>query len=509
MSGEKMVRAEREVAASDVPLATDPLDVLDTPSAGGKVIRGGALRAASYGAGLLLTVAAAAVMTRHLGVTDWGRYVTVLSLLAIVGSLSEAGMATIGVREYSVLHGAERDRMMRNFLGLRLAVAVVGVAAAVIFALVAGYDGVLVIGTLVAGLGLILNAFQQTISVPLSASLRLGWVSALDFLRQAAFVVLVFLLVAVGAGLFPFLVVALPVAALVLVATVPLIRGQAPLWPAFQLSEWAKVLRVTAAYAAASAVGTIYVSVTVILISLVGSQSETGYYSASFRVVSVLAVVPLLVVGAAFPVLARAARDDTGRHDYARERLVEVSLIVGVWMALSLFFGAGVAIRVIGGADFEPSVHVLQIQAFMMIGTFVAVALGFVLLSLRLHTELLLANLLALSTSIVLTIAFVPSMGAQGAAVATVVGEIGLALAYALALLRRRSGSLPLGIIPRVGLAAVLTLALILVPGLDDIPLVLAGTAVYFLTLAITGSIPRELPEALLAWRAGPPGSKP
>jgi len=85
MSGEKMLRAEREAAASDVPPASDPVDVLDTPSAGGKVIRGGVLRGGGYVAGLALAVVGAALMTRHLGVVDWGRYVTVLSLVSIVG----------------------------------------------------------------------------------------------------------------------------------------------------------------------------------------------------------------------------------------------------------------------------------------------------------------------------------------------------------------------------------------------------------------------------------------
>lgn len=501
MTGDERLRAEREVAASDVPRAADPVDVLDTPTAGGKVIRGGVLRGVGYAAGLLLAIVAAALMTRHLGVVDWGRYVTVLSLVSIVGALSEAGMSAIGVREYSVLSGEERDRMMRNLLGLRLTITVVGIAAAVVFAVAAGYERVLVLGTLVAGLGLLFNSMQQTVSVPLSASLRLGWVSALDFLRQLAWFALVVSLIAAGAGLFPLVVASAPAAALMLAVTMPLVRGQVPFRPAFQPREWWRVLRVTVAYAAASAVGTIYVSITVILISLVGTSRETGYYSASFRVVAVLAVLPLLVVGSAFPVLARAARDDSERHDYARGRLLEVSLIVGAWMAVALSLGARIAIDVIGGKHFAPSVHVLRIQAFMLIGTFVAIALGFVLLSLRLHLALLLANALALGTSIVLTVALVPSLGARGAAIATVVGEIGLAVAYAVALLRRAPGSMPLRVVPPVALASGLALALALIPGLRGIPLVLAATVVYFGTLAVTRSIPPELPEALLAWR--------
>ena len=46
--------------------------ILDTPHAGGKIIRGSVLRAGGYAAGLALSILAAALMTRHLGVTRWG-----------------------------------------------------------------------------------------------------------------------------------------------------------------------------------------------------------------------------------------------------------------------------------------------------------------------------------------------------------------------------------------------------------------------------------------------------
>jgi len=58
--------------------------VLDTPDAGPAAIRGAGLRVVSYGAGTLLSVGSAALLFRHLGVSDSGRYVTVLSLVTIV-----------------------------------------------------------------------------------------------------------------------------------------------------------------------------------------------------------------------------------------------------------------------------------------------------------------------------------------------------------------------------------------------------------------------------------------
>ena len=64
--------------------------------------RGALARAAGYAAGQALSVGAAALLFRHLGVVDAGRYVTVLSLVAVVQGLADAGLNTLGTRELAV-----------------------------------------------------------------------------------------------------------------------------------------------------------------------------------------------------------------------------------------------------------------------------------------------------------------------------------------------------------------------------------------------------------------------
>jgi O-antigen/teichoic acid export membrane protein len=287
------------------------------------------------------------------------------------------------------------------------------------------------------------------------------------------------------------------VAIVVLAANVVLVRRQVPLRPAFERAEWSRVVRLSVTYAAATAVGTIYLLITVVLTSLVGTSQETGYYGISFRIFLVVVNIPVLVVTSALPVLARAARDDRKRLSYALQRLLEIGAVLGVWIALVLVFGAEFAIKVVGGPKYAPAVGVLQIQGVAIIGTFIAFTLGFVLLSLGESRALLIANALALALSIALTLALVPAIGAKGAAIATVAGEFGLALLYGIALFGRRLVSGVSGrFVGPVALAAAPAAALALIPGLHDIPLVVASTAVYFVVLAALGGIPAELRAA-------------
>src|SRR6185437_3262098 len=105
--------------------------------------------------------------------------------------------------------------------------------------------------------------------------------------------------------------------------TLGLVRGTVPLWAAFSWEGWKPLLRMIAPYATAVAVSSIYVYLAAVVMSLVASDVEVGLFSAAFRVFIVIGGIPLLLVGSAFPILARAARDEAAVRDLgARRRLV-------------------------------------------------------------------------------------------------------------------------------------------------------------------------------------------
>jgi O-antigen/teichoic acid export membrane protein len=472
-----------------------PADVLDTTQAGPLVIRGGVLRIAAYAAGTGLTVLSAAVLIRYLGSSDFGRYVTIMSLVTIVGAVTEAGMTNLGVREYATL-GERRDELMRVLLGLRLALTAVGVVFAVAFAVVAGYGGDLVVATALAGAGLFFGVLQATYTVPLSTHLLVGRVSALELAKQVLTVIIIVALVAAGAGLVPLLAVPLPVGLILAVATAWMVRHRMPLLPGADAREWARLLRITASFALATAVGTIYIYLAVVMLSLVSTDAETGQFGAAFRVFIVLAAVPGLLVTTAFPLLARAARDDRERLRYALQRLFDTSLVLGSAFALATVIGAPVAIDVVAGDEFEPAVDVLRVQGVAMLASFLLATWGFALISLHLHRELLLANLGALVVSATLVLVLGSTEGAQGAAWATLAGESVLAAGYLVGLAHGRRDLLPSPrTLPRVAIAAAGGAA-IGFTGLPALPTALAALVV-FTALALWL---RAVPAELIAW---------
>src|SRR2546421_4957393 len=137
------------------PVAGDPYAVGE---AGGRVIRGGAVRVAGALAGVLAGAISAPLVVRHLGVTDYGRYLTVTSVIFVITALSEGGLANVAVRLFSVGDASERRSLVSNLTGLRLVLGAIGALAAVGFGLIAGYERILVVGLALGAAGYILSA---------------------------------------------------------------------------------------------------------------------------------------------------------------------------------------------------------------------------------------------------------------------------------------------------------------------------------------------------------------
>ena len=102
------------------------VDPLDSPDAGARVIRGGVIRGIAYAVNILLITATVPLMTRHLGVVDFGRFVTASSIVMIVAGVTEFGLTGVATREYALADAAARRRLLGNVIGLRTLATLLG-----------------------------------------------------------------------------------------------------------------------------------------------------------------------------------------------------------------------------------------------------------------------------------------------------------------------------------------------------------------------------------------------
>jgi O-antigen/teichoic acid export membrane protein len=473
-------------------LTTPEHDVLATSEAGPAAVRGGALRVVGYIVASLLALASGALMFRHLGVVDTGRYTTALSIVALVATSSDLGLTAIGIRELSVRTGEARELMARTLLGLRLVIVTTGILLVDVFVLLS-YGSQLAVGVLLAGVALVFQVWQGTLAIPLMVELRLGWTTLFEVLRQLLTSIVIIAFVVGGAGLLAFLASPIPASLAVLGLTMVKFRGRIPMRVRFDFRSWRELLAPIISFGVAVAASALYFRVAILLVSALASGRQLGYFSLSFNVVAALFSIPGLVVAAAFPIFSRAAREDHGRLAYAIERVFEVSLIVGTWMSLAIALGARFAIEVVGGPKFAPAAGVLAIQGISVGAAFVGSVWGFGMLSLGRHRAILLFNLTNLVLIIVAASILSSLDGARGAAIAASGVEVTAAIVGLRMLAHNRPHLHPsLRVLPRVILALAVAATPVLIPFSEPARVALSGV-LYLIALVILRALPTEL----------------
>jgi O-antigen/teichoic acid export membrane protein len=473
-------------------------DVLHTPEAGPKVIRGGVLRFGGYAAGVVLGAGASVFLLRHLGVEEFGRYVTVMSLVAIVSGVTDAGLTVVGSRELAVRPaGLERERLVANILAIRLLLTPVGVLLATAFALVAGYEDRLVLGTLLAGAGVILVNAQASMTLPLTVELKNGRVTVAELVKQVVTLAGIVVLSIAGATLLPFFAVQILVGVVVLAIT-PLLLGRRGLVrPRLDRAEIGPLVRQATPVAAAFVLGILYFRVLVIMTSLLSNERETGLFATSFRILELLAGIPLLLAGVVLPVAAAAAASDRERLAYVMQRITEAALLGAVGLSIAVAIGAEPVIVILGGEAYRDAGPILSIQAFALIGIFLSQAFTVGLLATRLQKEIALTSALGLVSILVFGLVLIPLFDSAGAAAAAVAADLLLAVLTGVALRRAGPGGrIDFSFAPKVLVAALAAGAVALIPGVPALALAVIAALVYAGVAYAIGAVPTEIAHA-------------
>jgi O-antigen/teichoic acid export membrane protein len=469
------------------------VDLLDAP-VGQAVVRGGALRGGVYLVGIGLSLVSVPLMTRYLGAVDYGRVLAVFALVAVAGAVTDGGLTTVGVREYSVRPSGEQRVVLRAILGLRMVLTLAGIAGAWLFATAVGYPAVLVGGTLLAGAGLLAGNVQKVLTVPLAASLRLGTMASLNLFEQVALLAFVLLLVIGHAGMLPFFTIYLVSGLAALVATVAVV-GRTPS-PAFDLSTWRMLWRDMLPYGAATAISAM--GVVLIAMPLLGTDLDVGYFAIAARVITVLLGVWVVMSASTLPVLARSARDDHDRLRYVLGRTIHAAFVFGAGVSVLTLVGADLAIRLLAGPEFEPAAEALQILApTLAVGCLVTVW-TLALLALRRAGWVLAVNIAVLVVTLALALLLVPAHGSNGAAIAVLVGQMLSVPGFAVGLARSDLG---LGEQWRLLSAVVLAAGLAVLAGMflpaPALIAIVVAAGLYVGVLLLLGAIPPELRDLL------------
>jgi O-antigen/teichoic acid export membrane protein len=246
-------------------------------------------------------------------------------------------------------------------------------------------------------------------------------------------------------------------------------------------------------------IGNLYDRFDIVLLSKLAGDYATGVYSAAYRPLGVIQLVPYGVLYSLLPALSRNARG--AEEQRSLERAMGFLLSAGFAVVLATMVFAGPVIHLLFGKGYAESAVALKILVWAVILRYVNYALNVRLLAGGHERVFVATSLVCLCVNLIGNLVFIPAYSWRAAAVITIVTEFVL-LVQNVYWVRRAMGSLPmpLGWV-RISLVFVV-LILAMFVGARIVPPLSCGSAcllLFVFYLYRTGMIG----EFASAWRAG------
>jgi O-antigen/teichoic acid export membrane protein len=377
---------------------------------------------ATAGSALILLVLLV-LAGRLLGAADYGRFKYALALTTIAETIMDIGLGHVTVRAVA-RERAGADRLFRHVLGLKLVWVSIGVALLLVVAPILRPDPSLVRLCYLMGISSAARSYLLTTR---------GLLQGLDRFDLEALVVVSdrLLLLALGAaalfagyGLFG-LAAAFVLGRLTMLAAAArlLRRIIGTVAPTFDRATWRGL------QAAALPLGffmialNMYNYIDTVILGVMRSDAETGWYGASYSVYEGLTYAPSILASILTPRLSYLFVHDRSAFGPLLWRVLGAAVGLGVLLGALTLWAAGPILVLLFGAAYAPAARPLQILsagAVFVFGTWILHAAA---IATNLDRRLLLTTALGLGANVALNIAFIPRWGISGAAWATLVAE--------------------------------------------------------------------------------------
>lgn len=160
----------------------------------------------------------------------------------------------------------------------------------------------------------------------------------------------------------------------------------------------------------------------VLMLRAVHGEAAAGYFSAAVMFTESLFFLNTLLSVPLLPVLVLLRKNSPERYEYARTAYAKLSAALGWVCAIGLSLGSPIAVHVVYGAEYAPSVSILAIHALLLLPCYLggAGSAFFTLENLLKWQPLFLLAGFAVNFS--LNLALIPRFGGVGAAWASVCG---------------------------------------------------------------------------------------
>jgi O-antigen/teichoic acid export membrane protein len=422
-------------------------------------------------------------LARFLGTEGFGLYSFIFTYVTFFQILGNLGTQRIVIREL-VRKKDLSEKIVGNFLILKTLLSLFAIAVALIFANLLGYSDDERHLIYLASVILFTNSAKIPFFSLFNANLRMEYTAISQMIRRIIFSLLILVIIFLKGGIEHIILGAILADAITFFVSYRFSRKFAKIGWQFDLVLIKKILKASLPLAFTQVFFIIYYRIDVLMLSVMRSFKEVGYYSAAYKPLDGSMIIPIAVSTAIFPVMTKHFKESRESFYEVYEQSFRVLLTLALPIAIYTTVYAEEIIKILYGAEFLPASRALKIMMWSGVFLFIRPTFNAALISM--DRELSTSYITGFSAlfNVVSNFIMIPRYGFFGASVTTLLTQaIEIILFYLFTTRLIRRSLLPVAFKP-ILIAGLLYLSLFLLGFLPPIALiVLSGAAYLWLTL--------------------------
>ena len=314
----------------------------------------------------IFTIVFTVYAARKLGSMGLGEYAIAASVVGLFSVFTELGLNNLFIREVA-RHKDKTGYYLGSMLVLKACLSATVLLSIGLVTKLLGYSAVVEQTIYLLALALVFSSFSSLLTSLFQAYEKMEFNAVLGILNSAVLTVGGVVVLSLGYGVVGLGGVAILAAVVVLIAALITIGKK------FKFGKWkvnkaflGQILKEAVPFAVINILITIYHRSDMVLLSklpIAGASNEVavGLYSASYKFVDTLQMVPAIVTGAAFPLFSRLYFKNKTKFYATFQKILRYLVILGIPMAVGTTLLAEPIIKLAYGASFLPSAASLRI----------------------------------------------------------------------------------------------------------------------------------------------------
>lgn len=382
-----------------------------------------------------------ALITRQLSVFEYGEFVKIMSFVSVFYLIADFGFNATFLKQ-TAQENFKRD--FNKFFALRIVTSGLLTGFCILLALPLPYNGNdgsgfsqgVKFGIFLASFTIFFQGLFNTLNAVFQKELRYDLSSVATIISSLASLILIVVVIPFKNLYLLVLAYTFSNSVLFLIAYRLLNRIGFQPSPKFDQTYSKKLSVSSVSLGITLVINLIYFRIDTILLGLLRSPEEVGYYGLAYRIFETVLVIPIFFSNSLFPVFLKNLDNQNNLIRIFNKSALLLGTI-SIFISIFFIFTSNIIITIISGSNFDPSIKLLKILSFGYPFFFLSAIVMWLLVTFNRQKILSIIYLIVGLLNFLANLIFIPQFGAVSSAYITVISEMMILLLSSLILFKQ------------------------------------------------------------------------